>query len=114
MKDILTSCIDFVRLGGYDEKELKMETLKAAISEDSKVLNLTIALNFVLPMQCIDKFKRKLVARIEGIEDVDLKIEYRDVIQPVKEQIGYYIDHMIAIVNGKYAPITKTIYSDKW
>ncbi len=113
MRKILENSIDFSKLG-YDKSELILETKKAVISEESRTLTLELELNFVLPYESVDRFKRTLVGSLNGIEDIKLNISYRDLKQSRDEIISYYIEHMIALVNGRYAHVTKTIFTDNW
>lgn len=114
MKKILENSLDFSRLGDWTSEDLKVETKKAVISRDGKKLTLELELNFVLPVEDLDRFKRTLVGQLQGVEQVQLKIEYRDLKQSVQEAMQFYIAHMIMLVNGKYAHVTKTIYTDRW
>lgn len=112
MLEILENSIDFTRLGNHGREELKAETKKAVISEKDRVLFLELELNFVLPIESIDKFKRSLTGRLKGIEDVKLGLSYKDLAQTAEEAMPLYIHHMIGIANGKFAHVTKTIYTD--
>lgn len=112
MLKILENCVDFSKLGNHEANELRAETKKAVISEQDRILYLELELNFVLPVESIDKFKRSLTGRLKGIEDVKLDISYRDLAQTLDEYMPMYIQHMIGIVNGKFAHVTKTIYAD--
>ena len=114
MKEILESSIDFSKLGNYKKEDIEMETKKAVISRESGILSLELELNFVLPWEAVDKFKRSITGRVNGIKGLELKIRYRDLVQSTEEALRFYIGHMIALVNGKYAHVTKTIYTDKW
>ena len=114
MKEILESSIDFSKLGGYTKDDIDIEIEKAVISRETGILTLILELNFVLPYEAVDKFRRSLHGRLKDIEDIKLELRYSDLIQTKEEAIGYYIGHMIALVNGKYAHVTKTIYTDKW
>ena len=114
MKEILESSIDFSKLGNYKKEDIEMETKKAVISRESGILSLELELNFVLPWEAVDKFKRSITGRVNGIKGLELEIRYRDLVQTTEEALRFYIGHMIALVNGKYAHVTKTIYTDKW
>ncbi|NLD19760.1 MAG: PHP domain-containing protein, partial [Clostridiales bacterium] len=114
MKTILEDVIDFSKLKPWTKEDLTPETKRALISKDGTLLTLELELNFVLPYESIDLFKRTLIARLPDIEKVDLIITYKNMLQEPEEALGLYIDHMIALVNGKHAHITKTIDSSKW
>lgn len=114
MRKILESSIDFSKLDGLKKEDLKLETKKAVISEKSRKLTLELELNFVLPYEAVDKFRRSLVGRLGDVEDVELKFTYKDMIQSREEALRFYIHHMITLVNGRYAHVTKTIYPDRF
>lgn len=114
MRKILASVVDFSKLGNYRQEDLILETKKAVISEKSRTLMLELELNFVLPYEAVDQFKRTLLGQLKGVEDIELVLTYRELKQSTEEALAFYIAHMIALVNGKYAHITKTIYPDRW
>ena len=112
MIEILEDSIDFSKLGEESRKFFKADVKEAAIIEESRSLKIVMQLNYVLPVESIDKFKRSLIGRLKGIEKVDIDIEYTDLKQDKAEAVSNYIEHMIGIVNGKFAHVTKTIYTD--
>jgi DNA polymerase III subunit alpha, Gram-positive type len=114
MREILENSIDFSKLGSYRKEDLTFDIKKAVISRETGRLSLDAELNFVLPYEFIDRFKRSLQGRLPDVEGIDLNISYENLIQSIEEAMGFYIGHMIAFVNGKYAHVTKTIYTDKW
>ena len=114
MREILENSIDFSKLGGYTKEDLKLETKKAVISRETGDLTLELELNFVLPYEAVDKFRWALQGRLKDVNEINLSISYRDIIQTDEEAVGNYIGHMIGLVNGRYAHVTKTIYKDKW
>ena len=111
MRRILESSIDFSKLENLTKESLKLETKKAVISEESRTLTLELELNFVLPFEMVDKFKRSLLGQLRDVEDIDIRFTYKDLLQTKEEALQYYIHHMITLVNGRYAHVTKTIDS---
>ena len=83
---------------------------RAVILQESKVLELEMDLKFVLPVErsriCSE---RSLVAQLPGIEVVVLLISYSDLRQTIEEALPFYIGHMISLVNGRFAHVTKTV-----
>ena len=77
-------------------------------------LNITLRLNFVPPYLDMEKLKGMILHRIEKLRDVRFSYVYEDVILQQEEIIRLFIPHMIEIINGKYAAITKTIQADKF
>lgn len=115
MREILENSIDFSKLGGYTERRSETGmTKKAVISRETGDLTLELELNFVLPYEAVDKVRRALQGRLKDVNEINLSISYRDIIQTDEEAVGNYIGHMIGLVNGRYAHVTKTIYKDKW
>ena len=114
MKKILEESIDFSKIGNYKKEDIRFEMKKAVISSETGKLSLESELNFVLPYESVDRFRRSLQGRMPDIKGIDLSISYKDLIQKPEEAIGPYIGHMIALVNGRYAHVTKTIYTDRW
>ena len=114
MKKILEESIDFSKIGNYKKEDIRFEMKKAVISSETGRLSLESELNFVLPYESVDRFRRSLQGRMPDIKGIDLSISYKDLIQKPEEAIGPYIGHMIALVNGRYAHVTKTIYTDRW
>ena len=109
MIKILENSIDFSKLGNHTIEDLNADVKRAVILQETKVLELEMDLNFVLPVESLDLFKRSLIAQLPGIEGIDLKISYSDLKQTVEEALPLYISHMIGIVNGRFAHVTKTI-----
>jgi len=114
MRRILENSIDFSKLGNLTKEDLKLETKKAVISEESRTLTLELELNFVLPYEAVDKFRRSILGQLRDVEDVEVRFSYRDLIQTPEEALQFYIYHMITLVNGRYAHVTKTIYTDRF
>ena len=114
MRRILENSIDFSKLGNLTKEDLKLETKKAVISEESHKLTLELELNFVLPYEAVDKFRRSLLGQLRDVEDVEVRFSYKDLKQSLEEALEFYIYHMITLVNGKYAHVTKTIYTDRF
>lgn len=114
MLNILQGIIDPSKIGGHTIEDVNIRADKATISQDGKILTINLALNFVLPYETIDLFKRKLIGQLEGVESVKLTITYENLIQSIEEALPNYIQHMIVIVNGEYASATKTIYPEKF
>ncbi len=112
MIEILKDSIDFSKLGEESRKLFKADVKEAVIIEESRSLKIVMQLNYVLPVESIDKFKRSLIGRLKGIEKVDIDIEYAELEQDRAEAVANYIEHMIGIVNGRFAHVTRTIYTD--
>lgn len=114
MKRILENFVDFSKLKGLRRDDLKIEMKNAVISRDTGVLTLELELNFVPPYEAVEKLRDGLERKLEGIKGINTAISYKDLIQDKGDAIGAYIPHMIALVNGKYAHVTKTIYDETW
>ena len=70
MREILENSIDFSKLEGYSKDDIKFEMKRAVLSRETGVLELEAELNFVLPYETIDRFKRTLQGRLPEIKDI--------------------------------------------
>ena len=114
MKDLIEKSIHWDSIGEHSSDEYRYEIIDASIAKDSGVLNITLRLNFVPPYLDMEKLKGMILHRIEKLRDVRFSYVYEDVILQQEEIIRLFIPHMIEIINGKYAAITKTIQADKF
>ena len=80
MRRILENSIDFSKLGNLTKEDLKLETKKAVISEESRTLTLELELNFVLPYEAVDKFRRSILGQLRDVEDVEVYIDHQKVV----------------------------------
>ena len=94
MREILENSIDFSKLEGYSKDDIKFEMKRAVLSRETGVLELEAELNFVLPYETIDRFKRTLQGRLPEIKDISIRLSYDGLIQSRDEAIGAYIEHM--------------------
>ena len=114
MIEILKSVIDPDKIGNHTIEEIECRADKAQLSHDGSRLTIGLTLNFVLPYEVIDKFKRTLTGRLTSVTAVDVHISYAGLIQTPEEAVPLYIQHMIVIVNGRYAHVTRTIYPEDY
>lgn len=114
MIEILEKYIDISKIGNYERERLSCRVKSAWISREEKKLTVVLELNFVMPAEDMARFREELAQRIQGVETAEIIVSYRDIIQTENEAAGLYIGHMIDIVNGKYAHVTKTISTDRW
>ncbi len=114
MKEILKEVIDLSVPEGYEKGDIEFDIKRAVLTGETGTLRIEAELNFVLPYEAVDRFKRSLQGRLPDVHDINIALSYRDIIQTREEAIGAYIGHMIALVNGRYAHVTKTIYDDRW
>lgn len=112
MLEILKSVIDSDKIENHTIEEIQCRADKAQLSQDGSQLAINLTLNFVLPYETIDKFKRTIVGRLEAVKEVKLELRYENLLQTIEEAMPFYIQHMVVIVNGQYAHVTRTIYTD--
>ena len=74
MKDLLRRYADLSKIEGMDEERAECEIKEAFIIKEDGILVLRMALNFVLPEEVENQFKKKLAEAISG--DITVKINY--------------------------------------
>lgn len=114
MKELIENSITWTRLGKHPKTEYKFSIERAVLGKYNQILTIQIRLNFVMPFTDAEKIQAIVKSEVEGLSGVELAFVYEDVIQTPEEIIGLFIEHMIHIVNGSYAPITKTIFPEKF
>lgn len=82
------------------------------MSKETGELTIDIRLNFVLPVDEINKAKEKLEGEVPGVTGVTLNFIYDDMAMGIEEIMPLFVEHMIKKVNGKYSHITNTIRRD--
>ncbi|MBQ9707703.1 MAG: hypothetical protein IJV66_00770, partial [Firmicutes bacterium] len=112
MIELLKSLVEDARPDGLKKEDFRCRAEKAVLSADGEKLTARLSLNFVLPYEIIDRFKRSIIGQLPGVEAVDLTLDYEDLLQSPEEALPFYIPHMVVIVNGSYAHVTRTIYTD--
>lgn len=114
MKHLIENSITWARLGSHPKEEYQFAVERAVLGKYDDILKIQIRLNFVMPFSDVEKIQAVAKSEVEGLAGVELHFVYEDVIQTPKEVMGLFIEHMIHIVNGSYAPITKTIFPEKF
>lgn len=85
------------------------EILKASLSAETGILSLEIRLNFIVPIEKVEEMERSALREIPGLSGVRMEFIYTEMNLAREEIAGMFIGHMIRMVNGRYAVITKTI-----
>lgn len=114
MKHLIENSITWERLGGRSRQAYQLKIERAVLGRASNILTIRVRLNFVIPFSDVEKIEAICKSEVEGLSGVRLEFSYEDIIQPPEEIIPLFIEHMIRIVNGSYAPITKTICPEKY
>jgi DNA polymerase-3 subunit alpha (Gram-positive type) len=114
MKNLIENTISWNKIGRHAKQEYVFSLGRAKLSKDGSVLTLDIELNFVLPYEDVLRIKALIINQIPHLKTVDLNFIYLDLILSKEEIIKLYIEHMIFLVNGEFASITKTILPDKY
>lgn len=109
MKNLIESTINWNRIGRHPKEEYHFSLGKAKMSKDGSVLTLDVELNFVMPFEDVLRLKALIINQIEHLRNVEFNFQYVDVILSKEEIIKLFVEHMIHLVNGEYASITKTI-----
>ena len=79
MIEILKESIDLSKAENFRIEDLEVETKKASINSESRVLTLYLVLNFVLNAETAERFKTKLRRLLKDVRDIDLILEYSDI-----------------------------------
>ncbi|MCB6992589.1 PolC-type DNA polymerase III [bacterium 210820-DFI.6.37] len=114
MKHLIESSVSWARLGSHPKEAYRFSIERAVLGKYDSVLKIQIRLNFVMPFSDVEKIEAIVKSEVEGLAGAELHFLYEDVIQTPEEITGLFIEHMIRIVNGDYAPITKTIFPEKF
>ncbi len=114
MKQLIESNISWAKLGNHQREDFAFSIERAVLGRYDDILKIQIRLNFVMPFADVEKIQAIAKSEVEGLEKVELHFLYEDVIQTPEEIVGLFIEHMIHIVNGSYASITKTIFPEKF
>lgn len=114
MRALIEQTIDWDVLKGHDKSQYTYEITEAVIESETGVLTISLRLNFIMPCLSMEKLKGVILHQIESLKDVKFKYIYENVILSEEEIIPLFIPHMIEIINGKYAAITKSIESSKF
>ncbi len=114
MRALIEQTIDWDVLKGHDKNQYTYEITEAVIESETGVLTISLRLNFIMPCLSMEKLKGVILHQIESLKDVKFKYIYENVILSEEEIIPLFIPHMIEIINGKYAAITKSIESSKY
>ena len=114
MKNLIENTITWTKIGKHSKSEYRYVIEKAAISKENLILNIDMRLNFVVPFSDVLRIKALIQNQITDLKGVEINFIYEDVILTEQEIVTLFIEHMIYIVNGAFAPITKTIFPDKF
>lgn len=114
MKQLIDSTIRWQSIGDHKTEEYSYSIERAVINKEKAVLNLNLRLNFVIPYIDVERLEALIKNQISLLQDVIFHFTYENVILTPEEIIKNFIPHMIHIVNGKYAAITKTINTESF
>lgn len=114
MKNLIENTISWNKIGSHMKSDYHFNLGKAKMSKDGSVLTLDVELNFVMPFQDMLRLQALIINQITGLNRVDFNFIYEEIILTKNEIIKLYIEHMIYIVNGEFASITKTIKAEEF
>lgn len=113
MKQLIENSVSWPALGNHPKEEYRFTIERAVLGRHDNVLKIRVRLNFVMPFSDVKKIQAIIKNEVPGLSDAKLEFAYEEVIQTPQEIAGLFVEHMIQIVNGSYAPITKTIFPEK-
>ena len=114
MKELLEKAIDWNSIGNYEKEQYRYQIDRAVIHRDTGVLSIDITLNFIPPYLDMERLRAQLIHKLEKIQDVVFHYRFEDVILEEADIFRLFLPHMIAIVNGEFTSITKTIQTNNF
>lgn len=114
MKELIEQNISWDALGNHPKKDFRYEIEGASIHKETGVFTVTLRLNFIMPALDMAKVRGILLHQFSDLSDVKFEYIYENIILSEEEIIGLFIPHMIEIINGRFAAITKTIEPKKY
>lgn len=114
MKNLINNNITWSKLGDHPREHYEFSVEKAVMSKETNLLTVDIRLNFIVPFSDGEKICSIVKSEVSGLKDVKLNFIYERLILTEEKIVELYIEHMIHIVNGKYAAITKTIFPNEF
>ena len=88
MKEILKEVIDLSVPEGYEKGDIEFDIKRAVLTGETGTLRIEAELNFVLPYEAVDRFKRSLQGRLPDVHDRNIALSYRDIIQTREDILG--------------------------
>lgn len=114
MKSLIEESIEWDSIGNHQKSEYHYEIEQASIGKETGVLTITLRLNFVMPCLNMAKLRGVILHQFSDLSDVKFQYIYENLILSAEEIIPLFIPHMIEIINGKFAAITRSIQSSKF
>lgn len=114
MKELIDKHINWQTIGNHEVSEYRYDITEAVISKETGVLTIRLRLNFIMPFIDMEKLRGIILHSIEHLKDVKFEYIYDEMVLNEEEIVRLFIPHMIEIINGKYAAITKTIQTSKF
>ena len=115
MREIISNTLSKYNIGNVPAEALTYELMRASLKKEERVLSVDITLNFVVPIKACHEIKEAIAAKLENkLNGVELNFFYENIVLEEKELIGLFIPHMIEIVNGDYASVTKSIQTENF
>ena len=113
MKSIIDDVLKKNNIQQQLEGRGKYSITHASVKREERVLSVDITLNFIMPISACDEIKKAVKEKLQGkVRDVQLNFTYQDVIHDTEELLKLFLPHMIRIINGNYAGITRAIQTD--
>ncbi len=109
MHNLIDKAVIWPSIGPYEKSKYRYEINKAAINKDTGVLTISMTMNFVPPYLDMERLKAQIIHQLDKINEVKFHYSFENVILEQQDIIRLFIPHMIEIINGEYASITKTI-----
>ncbi len=111
MRNIIEAAVEWEKItdGRVDRDKFTYSLEKGIINKDSGALVVPMTLNFIMPFDSLLKLKAVIKSKLPLVNDVKIKFNFENLILTKEEIIRNYIPYMISLLDGPYAPFTKSI-----
>ncbi len=113
MKELIERCLHWEQMKSCAKENCRYAVNRAVIQKESRRLVVEIETNFIFPYGDTIKMKELLKTQFPDLAGVDFKFTYENVLHSEEEVVRLAVPHMIEEINGEYAHLTKTIFTDQ-
>lgn len=114
MKSLIEQSISWTKIGKHAKERYRYTVERAVVSKETAVLSVSMRLNFVLPFADVVRIRQRIKGEIQGLNDVEIRFFYEDVILSQQEILSHYIIYLIEELNGAYGGLLKTIFPQEF
>lgn len=113
MREIIEKALGQHEIGSLSREKINYTLDRAAMKKETGVLSIDMTLNFVMPVEVCEYIKEEILKKLDyKLNRVEINFTYSKLIMKEGEAIKTFIPHMIRIINGEFAAITRAIEAD--